>query len=131
MSLQDSKIDGENDMPHGENSNDSYQSNAGAINAMNEGERGTDSVSETFDRVGTAASEYKDAEAGPLNRTMEGVSQVSDDNVFEEDSPLKWIAPLVLLLLLIVLGYWFCGKTTTSVSRTVDTVIQSPKTTAA
>lgn len=32
------------------------------------------------------------------------------DNDFNDDSPLKWIMPLALLFLLLVIGYSFCGK---------------------
>ncbi len=47
-------------------------------------------------------------DAAAAVRNVDAVdTRVDDDN---DGSPLKWILPLLLLGLLLVLGYWFCGK---------------------
>jgi hypothetical protein len=28
---------------------------------------------------------------------------------FNDDSPMKWIVPLAILVFLVIFGYWFCG----------------------
>ncbi len=63
-------------------------------------------VAETFDRIGTAAA----ADTSAVNNRV-GIDLTSVDESFEDDnSPLRWLLPLILLGLLLVLGYWFCGK---------------------
>ena len=78
-------------------------------------------TAETFDRVGSAASEFNDSVATveqPLHRPDSDIPDGFNNNAAEDDdSPLRWLVPLVLVLLMIVLGYWFCGKTTTTVSK--------------
>ena len=32
------------------------------------------------------------------------------ENTDEKDSALKWLLPLIIVILLIILGYWFCSK---------------------
>jgi Na+/H+ antiporter NhaC len=32
------------------------------------------------------------------------------ENIDEKESGLKWILPLVVLILLVVIGFWFCSK---------------------
>ncbi len=106
MAANDLEINGENDLL---DVDESYQS----ANAA-QGVGGTTTASETFDRVGTAASEFNDPGARPI-----GAAQTSgaanravdfDDAEMNDDSPLKWIVPLVILALLIIIGYAFCGK---------------------
>jgi len=78
-------------------------------------------AAETVDRIGTAAVSESDAEKTdiPDTNVVDRVSPSANDKVNEslnpaednyEDSPLKWILPLILLGLLLVLGYWFCSK---------------------
>ena len=63
-------------------------------------------VAESFDRIGTAAA----ADTSALNNRA-GAGLTSVDESFEDDnSPLRWLLPLILLGLLLALGYWFCGK---------------------
>ncbi|MDQ3713701.1 MAG: YidB family protein [Acidobacteriota bacterium] len=99
------------------------------------------SKAETFDRVGTAASDTLDADTrnvGGLNTNVGNMRSVGDrPNIpltravdqFDEDednSPLKWILPLLLLGLLLTLGYTFCSKapepTATNVNVNVNKV---------
>lgn len=104
MSSIISKPDEENDLPL---KNEVYQSGGGAVNQSETRIGGTTTASETFDRIGTAASEFNDA--APLTATT---GNAGDDSVYDDagdDSPLKWIVPLVILFLLIFLGYTFCS----------------------
>lgn len=99
MPSNDSKIDG-NDFPM----------QAGKTAA---GIGGTTSAGETLDRIGSAASEFNDlndAGAGALNNNFGAALGELDNIEANDDSPLKWITPLVLLALLVALGSWFCGK---------------------
>lgn len=62
-------------------------------------------VGEVFDRIGTADT----------NREIAGfdsnaVSRLEDETILDDSSPLKWIAPLILLALLVAGGWAFCGK---------------------
>jgi hypothetical protein len=34
------------------------------------------------------------------------------DEIYNDDSVLKWLIPLILVALLVIIGYWFCGKST-------------------
>lgn len=76
----------------------------------------------TFDRVGTAATETLGADSRIVGDKFDTANETravgtrADDNLnrvddFNDDSPLKWILPLVLLFLMLIVGYWFCGKT--------------------
>lgn len=66
--------------------------NSENVNALNEG------TSTVVDRV--------DANVDTVHSNLESVGgDEADDN-----SPLAWILPLLLLGLLLVLGYWFCSK---------------------
>ena len=63
-------------------------------------------ANDTVDRIGTAAG-----------GTVDAGGRVVSDNVGDtlnggENSVLKWLIPLLLLGLVIVLGYTFCGKST-------------------
>ncbi|HEY0429933.1 MAG TPA: hypothetical protein VGC76_19270 [Pyrinomonadaceae bacterium] len=59
----------------------------------------TEEFGEIFDRAGTAAV---------------GTSVDNNDTVIEDfdekDSSLKWLLPLIILVVFIILGFWFCGK---------------------
>ena len=98
-------------------------------------------AAETFDRVGTAASDTLDADTrnvGGLNANVGEVRSIGDrannplnpiDENFDDDednSPFKWLLPLLLLGLLLILGYSFCSKTpvptTTNVNVNANTV---------
>ncbi len=84
-------------------------------------------AAETFDRVGTAATDTLDTDVRNvrnLNATFSGdmrnvgdrpsipLNRIDDNfNDDEDNSPLKWILPLLLLGLLLILGYTFCSKT--------------------
>jgi len=81
-------------------------------------------VGETFDRVGSAAAPTLDAEkgnAGNINiadqsaypvgdRGDASLKHIDDDYDDKDESPLKWLLPLILLALLLITGYWFCSK---------------------
>jgi uncharacterized protein YidB (DUF937 family) len=92
-------------------------------------------TAETFDRVGTAAAETLDANnrnIGGLNaigndvrsvgdRTTNPLNRIDDNFDDEEDnSPLKWLLPLLLLGLLLILGYSFCSKTPVPTTTNVN-----------
>ncbi len=98
-------------------------------------------TAETFDRVGTSAYDTLDADVrnvSNLNATFSDMRNVGDrpsislnriDDNFNDDednSPLKWILPLLLLGLLLTLGYTFCSKppvpTATIVNVNANTV---------
>jgi hypothetical protein len=104
MSSISSKTDEENDLPL---KTDDYQSGGGAINAGETGIGGTTTASGTFDRIGTAASDFNDY--GVINGAAGNAIDDSADDA-DDDSPIKWIVPLVILFLLIFLGYAFCGN---------------------
>lgn len=84
-----------------------------------------------------ATNEEKEVIAENLDRIDAGDIAVSDmksneDNQFDDavdddDSILKWLIPLILLVLLIVLGYWFCGKSATPTTPT-NTNVNTNKT---
>lgn len=119
MSSIISKPDEENDLPL---KTDVYQSGVGAINQSETRIGGTTTASETFDRIGTAASEFNDA--APTITATAGNS--SGDSVYDDagdDSPLKWIVPLVILFLLIILGYTFCSHSPSSTESGAAAVI--------
>lgn len=86
-----------------------------------------------FDRVGSAAEELLDRDrdvvvdrtdtvrdssgvlvgdrAGMVNTTRETIDDDTDDG----GSILRWLLPLLLLGLLLVLGYWFCSRPSTPI----------------
>jgi uncharacterized protein YidB (DUF937 family) len=83
-------------------------------------------AAETFDRVGTAATETLDAgkrnvtdinasdrETYPIGNQVDTALNNSDDEP-DNHSPLQWLLPLLLLGLLLVIGYWSCSKPSTS-----------------
>jgi len=119
MSSIISKPDEENNLPL---KNDVYQSSVGAINAGETRIGGTTTASETFDRIGTAASEFNDAAPMTANAGKSSGNSVYDDA--GDDSPLKWIVPLVILFLLIFLGYTFCSHPPSAAESGATAVIK-------
>lgn len=67
--------------------------NSDNVNTINE------SASTVVDRV--------DASIDTVDKNLESVGGKDTDN---NNSPLAWMLPLLLLGLLLVLGYWFCSK---------------------
>lgn len=108
MSINNSNNDEENSV----SAADSYQSGAGEINAGTSAD--TINAVETFDRIGTAAAEFDVADSGALNKNLNNVQADLSDDLVNDDSPVKWLIPLVIIFLLIVIGYAFCGKTVSS-----------------
>ncbi|HLM60610.1 MAG TPA: YidB family protein [Pyrinomonadaceae bacterium] len=93
---------------------------------------------ETFDRVGTAAIPVIDSDktntgdantiddkANPIVDRVDASAGNIDGNYkdYNNNSPLAWILPLLLLGLLLVLGYWFCSKP--PAASTITTNIQT------
>lgn len=105
MSLIVSKNDEENDALV---KTGVYQSGGAAVSAGETGIGGTTTASETFDRIGTAATEFNDA--GAINGTAGNTVDNTAYDVVNDNSPLKWIVPLAIVLLLIISGYAFCGS---------------------
>lgn len=83
---------------------------------------------EAFDRIGNASEDVggKNHDLMSANRINDfapigdrfsaAPAAVSDsrqtenlDDEFNDDSPLKWLVPLIITALLIALGFWFCG----------------------
>jgi uncharacterized protein YidB (DUF937 family)/outer membrane protein OmpA-like peptidoglycan-associated protein len=106
----------------------------GAIGAAVLGGLGTAGAfaSGAADKVGDAAGATVDAgkkAAGAVSDTVGGAMNKVGD-VFEGGGDgggiLKWLLPLLLLGILIVLSYWFCGKSTpvaniSNISRNANT----------
>lgn len=76
---------------------------------------GAPSVAESFDRIGTAATDTESA----MNRRAGAELSSVDDRYEDDNSPLRWLLPLILLGLLLTLGYWFCGKSPEPVAKPV------------
>jgi len=83
---------------------------------------------DTVDRIGTAATEdinrggeFTSADTSTVNR----VDDLTDDDA-RDDSPLRWLLPLILLGLLVAVGWAFCRKaeappaTTTNANTTTN-----------
>lgn len=94
-------------------------------------------TAETFDRIGTAATDTLDADKRIVGdrfdaadggmrdvgiRTNDTLNRVDDNFDDNNDSPLKWLIPLLLLGLLLVIGYMFCGKSPEPAKSTVANV---------
>ncbi len=103
MSLIVSKNDGENDLP---NVSDSYKSGAGNISDSQIIDAPT--ASRTFDKIGTAAAEFNDADTGIIDELNNSPVDLNTGTL--DSSPLNWIIPAALVILLIILGYAFCGS---------------------
>lgn len=69
-------------------------------------------ASDTVDRFGTAA-----AEEIAQRRTADDLT----DEEFNDDSPLKWLVPLIILVLLVALGWAFCRQSETPPSQPAAT----------
>jgi len=74
-------------------------------------------IAETVDRVGTAAAETFDRDAeisGTIGDRVSttALSETDDsvDDAYSENPLFSWLVPLIIVILLIILGYWFCGK---------------------
>jgi hypothetical protein len=77
-------------------------------------------AAETVDRMGTAAAETfeRDTEISTAAATAgdrlssatfsETEDVVGDD--YRENPMLGWLLPIIIVILLIILGYWFCSK---------------------
>ena len=95
-------------------------------------------ASDTVDRIGTAASGTVDAGkkivGDGIDTVGAGAKAVGDKfsgamssvgDTFDSDgdgnSILKWLIPLLLLGLLVALGFWFCGKSTTPTVTNANT----------
>jgi uncharacterized protein YidB (DUF937 family)/outer membrane protein OmpA-like peptidoglycan-associated protein len=74
-------------------------------------DKGADTVSDaagaTFDAGKKAAGSIGNTVSGAVNKTGDALDSGGDGGGI-----LKWLLPLLLLGILIVLGYWFCGKST-------------------
>ncbi len=95
------------------------------------------------DKVGDAASatynKGKDVFGGGINsvsnaagavggRASSALNSVGDTlDGGDGGSILKWLIPLLLLGLLIVLGYWFCGKAPTTTTTTTNANVNANK----
>jgi hypothetical protein len=74
-------------------------------------------VAETVDRIGTAAAETFERDAWISGTIGDRVStadfsridELIDDD-YTENPFYSWLAPLIIVILLIILGYWMCGK---------------------
>src|SRR5205085_6157482 len=71
-------------------------------------------ASDTIDRFGTAAAEDID---------RRNIGALVDEE-FNDDSPLKWIIPLIILVLLVIITWSFCGKS--EAPHTVVTKVSMP-----
>lgn len=85
-------------------------------------------ASGTFDRVGTAADNAVDKGRVIIGSGIDAVGDSTRnvgekasaafnrvDNAIDDDpksSVLTWLIPLILLALAVILGYWFCGRST-------------------
>ncbi len=82
------------------------------------------SAGNAFDRIGTSATDVIDAGKADVgnrinaaqtpqaveSRANINLSDVSDYENIDDSSPLKWLMPLLILALLVILGYSFCSK---------------------
>lgn len=78
-------------------------------------------AAETVDRMGTAAAETfeRDTEISTAAAataddriTSANLYQTEDavDDDYRENPMLGWLLPIIIVVLLIILGYWFCSK---------------------
>lgn len=77
-------------------------------------DKGKEIIGGGIGAVGGAAGAVGDKVSGALG----SVGDVFDGDGDGGGSALKWLLPLILLGLLIVLGYWFCGKSTPTTTVT-------------
>lgn len=76
-----------------------------------------DAAGATVDAGKRAANAVGDTVGGAFNK-VGGTFDSDGDGDADGGGILKWLIPLLLLGLLIVLGYWFCGKTSAPVAPT-------------
>ena len=95
---------------------------------------------EAFDRIGNATEDVAGNEhdmmsnsrinepAAVGDRFSAAPAAISDRQVtgsftdeFSDDSPMKWIVPLILTGLIVVAGYWFCGKSSSAPHAYINT----------
>ena len=62
---------------------------------------------EAFDRIGSAAVEMFNEKG-----------EMTVENTDTDDSPLKWLLPLIILILLVIIGAWFCSKSPAPETKT-------------
>jgi hypothetical protein len=78
-------------------------------------------TAETVDRIGTAAAETFERDEEILGTGVETIGDRVSTTAFSEtdelvdddysENPLfGWLVPLIIVILLIIMGYWFCGK---------------------
>jgi uncharacterized protein YidB (DUF937 family) len=94
---------------------------------------------EAFDRIGNATEDIAGKEhdmmsddriddpAAVVDRFSAAAGAASDQrpaenyqDEFSDDSPLKWLAPLIILALLVGGGFWFCGKSSSAPHAAVN-----------
>ena len=71
-------------------------------------------AAETFDRIDASAGTTDLADGAEVAGVPGIFSEAGDEN----DSPLSWLLPLILLALLMIVGYWFCGGKSEPVATT-------------
>ena len=90
------------------------------------------SAGNAFDRIGTSATNVIDSDnatggvrmgigdAPELigNRADTTVENIDD---YDDNSPLKWVLPLIILALLVILGFWFCGNSEKHTAKSIIT----------
>lgn len=64
-------------------------------------------VSSGIDTIGDASRNITEKTSAAFNRVDDAIDGDSSSSV------LNWLLPLILLALAVILGYWFCGKSTT------------------
>ncbi len=88
-----------------------------------------DAAGATLDAGTKAVSAVGDAAGAVGDKFSGAMSSVGDalDGDGDSDSILKWLIPLLILGLLVVLGYWFCGTSTptTTVTKSNSTANKS------
>ena len=82
------------------------------------------SAGNAFDRIGTSATNVIDADKSNVGdkigiadsaqtigqRANTTIENINDYDEADDNSPLKWLIPLIILALLVILGYSFCSK---------------------
>lgn len=95
---------------------------------------------DVFDRIGNATEDIGGKESGIMSgsriddpatvadRFSAAAVDVSDRRLtenyhdeFNDDSPLKWLVPLIIVALLVVTGFWFCGKSSSAPHASINT----------
>ena len=71
-------------------------------------------AAETFDRIDASAGTTDLADGA----TVAGVPGIFSETGGENDSPLSWLLPLIILALLMIVGFWFCGGKSEPVATT-------------